>query len=70
MIKPVLDTIFTRRKSISEERLKICKTCEHFRERGAKCEKCGCFMEYKTMLMSVSCPINKWGPEKEDNQNV
>lgn len=69
MMKPVLKTIFTERNRISQKRLEICRPCEHFRERGSKCEKCGCFMEYKTLIMSAECPIGKWGPEKEENKN-
>ena len=55
-----LDTIWTRRKAISEDRLKICRTCEHFIAHSAKCSKCGCFMEYKSLLPYVECPIGKW----------
>jgi hypothetical protein len=55
-----LDTIWTRRKAISEDRLEICRTCEHFIAHNAKCSKCGCFMEYKSLLPYVECPIGKW----------
>lgn len=65
-MKPILDTIFTRQARVSEKRLEICKECEHFRKRNAKCEKCGCFMEYKTMIMSASCPVGKWDKESEN----
>lgn len=64
-MKPILDTIFTRQARVSEKRLEICKECEHFRELGSRCNKCGCFMNYKTMLMYEKCPIDKWGPEKD-----
>jgi translation initiation factor 2 gamma subunit (eIF-2gamma) len=66
-----LDTIWTRRKDISEERLKICNQCEHFQHNNSKCKKCGCFMNYKTMLPYVDCPIGKWGiinTEESDTQ--
>lgn len=60
---PVLDTIFKRRYDISIKRLEICKTCEHYVERTSKCEKCGCFMEYKSLMMNTKCPIEKWKEE-------
>jgi len=56
-----LDTIWTRRKAIADERLKICGECEHFNPQSTKCRKCGCFMNYKAMLPYVDCPIGKWG---------
>lgn len=56
-----LDTIWTRRKAIAEERLKICNTCEFFKHESTKCGKCGCFMHYKAMLPYVECPVGKWG---------
>lgn len=65
-MKPILKTIWTDRKAVSEKRLAICRQCEHFRERGARCEKCGCFMEYKTMMMSAICPVGKWDKESEN----
>lgn len=61
----LLDTIWTRRKKVSDERLVICKGCENFVEKTSKCNMCGCFMEYKSLIMSASCPINKWQPHKE-----
>ena len=42
----------------SERRLAICKGCEYFH--GTRCAKCGCGMNFKTMLRSQRCPIGKW----------
>lgn len=56
----LLDTIWTRRKRISEERLKICRSCIHIDLARMKCQKCGCFMEYKSLLPNAECPIEKW----------
>jgi hypothetical protein len=56
----LLDTIWTRRKKISEERLSVCKSCVHIDLARMKCRKCGCFMEYKSLLMDAECPIDKW----------
>jgi len=27
----------------------------------SQCEKCACFIKYKTMLTTEQCPLNKWG---------
>lgn len=59
-VKPVLDTLFTRRAKISKDRLDICAKCEYFEPKRSKCTKCGCFMDYKTMIMAAECPIGKW----------
>jgi hypothetical protein len=59
-----LDTIWTRRRRIAEERMNICKSCEHL-ENLRRCNKCGCFMDAKTMFMDSECPIEKWGPVTE-----
>lgn len=46
----------------SEERLTICKTCEHYKENGVykHCGKCGCAFPAKTKCLSCNCPEGKW----------
>jgi hypothetical protein len=46
--------------SISEERLQICKTCEHLIQLTSQCKKCGCLMNLKTKLPNAYCPVGKW----------
>lgn len=60
-----LDTVFTRAKELSEKRLEICNTCEHLEKNLMRCNKCGCFMNFKTLLPIAECPIGKWG-KKDD----
>lgn len=57
---------------ISEERLKICRTCDGFDTIGTGCavrgtqpccNKCGCSLKLKTRALSSRCPIGKWGEE-------
>jgi hypothetical protein len=49
-----------------DERLKICNTCEHFKNNS--CLLCGCTVvrdaNHKNKLAhrNQSCPVNKWGP--------
>jgi hypothetical protein len=45
---------------LAESRLKICQTCEYFKQRFQRCSKCGCFMTMKTQLEHAYCPENKW----------
>ena len=42
----------------SEERMNICKKCEHYSK--GKCVLCGCILSLKTKMDSESCPIHKW----------
>lgn len=63
-IKPILKNLSQKRSKVSKKRLKICKKCEHFIPARCKCEKCGCFMDYKTFFLDSSCPIGKWGKEE------
>jgi hypothetical protein len=46
--------------SISEERLQICRGCEHFISLTSQCKKCGCLMNLKTKLPNAYCPIGQW----------
>lgn len=56
-------------KESFEKRLNICNECEDYDKEGQRCKKCGCYMEYKAKLRSVSCPVHKWTRE-ELNKNV
>lgn len=46
---------------MSNRRLAICQTCEHWKK--GRCEKCGCFTRLKVRLPSEACPIGKWAAE-------
>jgi hypothetical protein len=41
-----------------QNRLKVCNQCEFLIEK--RCQKCGCYMEYKAKLISAVCPIGLW----------
>lgn len=57
----LLDTKEPRvEKSVRDERLNICKSCEHYL--GGICTKCKCVMKWKTTLSRAECPISKWLP--------
>jgi len=67
MIKLV--TKWTERARIGRERLEICKTCDEIELDTYRCKKCGCFMEYKTKLPLVKCPLDKWNSYEEKIKN-
>jgi hypothetical protein len=46
-------------KDFAEERLAICKACEHFSKKNT-CKRCGCLMSVKVNLPGSECPIKKW----------
>lgn len=41
-------------------RLNICKTCEHYNDSLIKCNSCGCFLLIKAAWASEDCPLKKW----------
>ncbi len=41
-----------------EERLEICKKCEHYSI--GRCKLCNCFMHIKARLAASKCRLNKW----------
>lgn len=43
----------------SLDRLKICKSCDQLNSINV-CQKCFCFMPFKTKIKNAHCPINKW----------
>lgn len=47
-------------KSLSEQRLDICKKCPRFFKPTNTCKECGCFMRIKTQLPNSTCPLEKW----------
>ena len=59
---------FKNRFKISDERIAICRECDKFNRVNSQCSEYGCFMDYKTLLPFVSCPLGKW-KEFEDEKD-
>lgn len=55
-----------KRKETAEQRLEICKTCEFLTPVTNRCQKCGCFMNFKVSLPSSTCPIGNWSSYEEN----
>ena len=47
-------------KKKADDRLTICKSCDRFDHEKKQCKECMCFMEFKTLIPNVECPIGKW----------
>jgi tetratricopeptide (TPR) repeat protein len=47
--------------SSQQQRLQVCKSCEH--HTGLRCRLCGCFTSFKTRFPYEQCPIGKWPAE-------
>tara|TARA_B100001778_G_C17994461_1_gene365044 strand:+ start:125 stop:445 length:321 start_codon:yes stop_codon:yes gene_type:complete len=45
---------------IYEERIKICKSCNQFKELQNECAACGCYLPAKAKIVIDSCPLEKW----------
>jgi len=58
--KGVKDSLLNRKVNDNERlrRLNICHSCEHYN--NPRCKLCGCYMNFKTTLLSSTCPIKKW----------
>lgn len=41
-------------------RLRICAACPFYDGRVHQCNKCGCFVDLKTLLRTESCPVGRW----------
>jgi hypothetical protein len=60
----ILDVATNQKVFVSDEeqeqRLTICRSCEHFHQEQQRCKQCGCFMQHKTTYRSAECPIGLW----------
>jgi formamidopyrimidine-DNA glycosylase len=45
---------------VQNQRMDICKECEHYHEEQVRCKECGCFLEDKTSYSAAICPVRKW----------
>ena len=43
---------------VIKERQAMCKACEFMQNK--RCTKCGCWLQYKTILRAESCPADRW----------
>lgn len=43
---------------VIKERQAICKGCEYMHDN--RCSKCGCWLQYKSILRAERCPVGKW----------
>lgn len=46
--------------NVVEDRLAICRQCEHLRASDDKCSQCGCPVMAKAQRAAESCPVGRW----------
>ena len=46
-------------RDVAEYRISVCGTCPNFTKKR-RCTLCGCFMDIKTKIGSMTCPDDKW----------
>jgi len=56
---------------VAEERLALCKSCEHYLPLLHLCAECGCIMNAKVKLPNAHCPLRRWDvaravPQRDD----
>ncbi len=47
-------------RSVHNDRMAICESCDRYREDSQTCEICRCYMPLKTTMANMKCPIDKW----------
>ena len=53
-----------------KSRIDICNSCERYNATLLICKECGCLMPAKTLFKSQRCPLGKWEPVKDSNEQV
>lgn len=62
IIKGTIYNVLRKEQKLADERLPICKKCEHIKDTkfGEICSLCGCILESKTRVEDEHCELNKW----------
>lgn len=47
-------------RRVSMLRMQVCRECDKFLPDSGQCSLCQCYMELKTKMANVACPIGKW----------
>lgn len=53
-----LDADVKAAEEVYEERLGVCKECDHLLQ--GMCRSCGCYVELRAAMGKNSCPNRKW----------
>tara|TARA_Y100000401_G_C8302585_1_gene215031 strand:- start:511 stop:912 length:402 start_codon:yes stop_codon:yes gene_type:complete len=56
-------------EDIYNDRIKICKGCDHYFKPTGNCKICKCFMKIKARLAPMSCPKKYWNKTTEVKAN-
>lgn len=55
-----MDASSSRTRTLSQERLEVCRECVFLFKPTMTCKRCGCFMKVKSHLANAECPEGKW----------
>jgi len=47
-------------EELAKKRIKLCVSCDQFKQVTKRCGACGCFMPAKVRSEQSKCPLNKW----------
>lgn len=50
---------------VEDNRMNVCRGCEHFNSKRLDCNLCGCYLPDKTTETGESCPDNRWDMDSE-----
>lgn len=66
-MKAFIDLSYTYKVDydVFEQRMSVCKGCEHFNSEKIKCKECGCQLIHKASDALESCPLKKWDMDQE-----
>ena len=52
----------------SEQKMEICRKCEHYIEKSGRCDICKCYMSMKTRFNVFNCPAGHWTSKQFKNK--
>lgn len=60
IVQGIKDRKVFAKKDVVDQRLSVCRGCEHFVAGNNRCKQCGCGMDGKAKFLAAECPIGKW----------
>ena len=51
-------------RSVANERLAICESCDRYMPESGQCSICMCYMKLKCAMANMECPLQKWSEWK------
>ena len=58
-LEPEVDFLLNKAQR-AEQRLAVCKSCEHYIPTVTMCGKCKCILPLKVRVWRSQCPLRRW----------